>query len=35
MTGTYQHEIRNLRHTPITLRGGFTLKRVSRVGSAQ
>jgi hypothetical protein len=35
VTGTYQHEILNLRHTPITLRGSFALKRVSRVGSAQ
>ncbi len=35
VTGTYEHEILNLRHTPITLRGAFTLKRVSRVGSAQ
>jgi len=32
VTGTYQHEIGNLRHTPITVRGPFTLKRVSRVG---
>lgn len=32
VTGTYQHEISNLRHTPIVLRGAFILKRVSRVG---
>jgi hypothetical protein len=34
-TGIYEHEIGNLRHTNITLRGAFTLKRVSRVGTAQ
>jgi hypothetical protein len=33
--GVYEHEIGNLRHTPITLRGAFTLRRVSRVGIAQ
>jgi hypothetical protein len=35
ITGTYRHEILNLRHAPITLRGNFTMKRVSRVGTAQ
>ena len=35
VTGTYEQEILNLRKTPITLRGAFTLKRVSRVGTAQ
>lgn len=34
-TGTYEHTIQNLRHTPITLRGAFTLRRVSRVELAQ
>ncbi len=35
VTGTYQHEIINLRHTPIVLHGDFTLKRVSRVGRVE
>jgi len=35
VSGTYEHEIANLRHIPITLRGSFTLKRVSRVGRAE
>ncbi|HOX59963.1 MAG TPA: hypothetical protein P5205_21965, partial [Candidatus Paceibacterota bacterium] len=35
VTGTYEQEILNLRRTPITLRGAFTLKRVSRVGSTE
>jgi hypothetical protein len=35
VTGTYEHTISNLRHTPITLRGAFTLRRVSRVGVAE
>lgn len=34
-TGTYQQEIGNLRHVPVIVRGTFTLKRVSRVGTAE
>lgn len=33
-TGMYEQVISNLRHVPITLRGEFVLKRVSRVGRA-
>lgn len=35
LTGTYEHEIYNLRRTPIVLRGPFTIRRVSKVGAAQ
>jgi hypothetical protein len=35
VTGVYEHEIGNLRHAPVTVRGSFTMKRVSRVGILQ
>jgi hypothetical protein len=34
-TGTYTHVISNLRQVPVTVRGAFTLRRVSRVGTME
>jgi hypothetical protein len=34
-SGIFEHTISNLRHTPVTLRGTFTMRRVSRVGRAE
>jgi len=34
-TGTYTHVISNLRQVPVTVRGAFTLRRVSRAGTME